>query len=248
MKWENWLTGNLQAFKQPCKCWKKAQQRCEKTNFERLQGDEMPQNSQEWLSAFSENESLKSKSKDYCQLENCLFSHQRLSKKVEDKFLSLLREKDLNEVDAHEKKGFQHTLWTPFMWQCDFETSTLRKSLLSRTWHKSVCNNGTRAMMAVTVLPSKMSASSRRLNSILDTARLKHTISLTNPRLLMVRILEMVPAVPHGNFTSTKAFKMQKIQLKTPVLASWHFARTAHQRILKHLQKLQCAKIIIHVA
>ena len=158
---------------------------------------------------FQENKSLKSKSKDYCQLENCLFSHQHLSKKVEDKFLSLLREKDLNKVDAREKKGFQHTLWTPFMWQCDFETSTLRKSLLSRTWHKSVCNHGTGAMMAVTMLPSKMSASSRRLNSILDTARLKHTISLTNPSLL-VRILEMVAAVPHGNFTSTKAFKMQK--------------------------------------
>ena len=31
--------------------------------------------------------------------------------------------KDLNKVDAHEKKGFQHTLWTPFTWQCDFETS-----------------------------------------------------------------------------------------------------------------------------
>ena len=26
MMWEDWLTGNLQAFKQPCKCWKKARQ------------------------------------------------------------------------------------------------------------------------------------------------------------------------------------------------------------------------------
>jgi len=63
--------------------------------------------------------------------------------------------------------------------------------------------------MAVTALLGKMSASSKRLDSVLDTARLKHTIRLTNPTLLMVRILEMVPAVPHGNFASAKAFKMQ---------------------------------------
>ena len=44
-----------------------------------------------------------------------------------------------------------------------------------------------------------------------------------------------------------KNLQNAKIQLKTHVLASWHFARTAHQRILQHLQKLQCAKIK-HVA
>ena len=120
MMWENWLTGNLQAFKQPCKCWKKAQQRCEKTNFERLQGDEMPQNSQERLSAFSENESLKSKSKDYCQLENCLFSHQHLSKKWRTNSWLCYGKKDLNKFDAREKKGFlTYTLDTLYGPLCD---------------------------------------------------------------------------------------------------------------------------------
>jgi len=65
-------------------------------------------------------------------------------------------------------------------------------------------------MMAVTALLGKMLASSRRLDPVLDTSRLKHTSILANPRLLMLRMLEMVPAVPHGNFTSTKAFKMKK--------------------------------------
>ena len=65
-------------------------------------------------------------------------------------------------------------------------------------------------MMAVTVLLGKTLASSRRLDSVLDTSRLKHTIILVNPRLLMARMLEMVPAVPHGNFTLTKAFKIKK--------------------------------------
>ena len=50
--------------------------------------------------------------------------------------------------------------------------------------------------MAVTVLLGKTLASSRRLDSVLDTSRLKHTIILANPRLWMVRMLDMVPAVP----------------------------------------------------
>ena len=65
-------------------------------------------------------------------------------------------------------------------------------------------------MMAVTVLLGKMLASSRCLDSVLDTSRLEHNIILANPRSLMVRMLEMVPAVPDGTFTSTKAFKMQE--------------------------------------
>jgi len=86
--------------------------------------------------------------------------------------------------------------------------------------------------MAVTVLLGKMSASWRRLDSILETARLKHTMILTNPGLLMVKILEMVPAVPHGNFTLTEAFECKKTGILT-------FVRTksSHQRIMKHLQK-----------
>ena len=51
-------------------------------------------------------------------------------------------------------------------------------------------------MMAVTVLLGKTLASSRRLDSVLDTSRLKHTIILVNPRLWMLRMLDMVPAVP----------------------------------------------------
>ena len=74
----------------------------------------------------------------------------------------------------------------------------------------SICNHGTAAMMAVTVLLGKTLASSRRLDSVLDTSRLKHAIILVNPRLWMVRMLEMVPAVPHGNFTFSKAFKMKQ--------------------------------------
>ena len=52
----------------------------------------------------------------------------------------------------------------------------------------SICNHGTAATTAVTALLGKMLASSRRLDSVLDTSRLKHTIILANPRLLMVRI------------------------------------------------------------
>ena len=51
-------------------------------------------------------------------------------------------------------------------------------------------------MMAVTVLLGNTLASSRRLDSVLDTSRLKHTMVLVNPRLWMVRMLDMVPAVP----------------------------------------------------
>ena len=50
--------------------------------------------------------------------------------------------------------------------------------------------------MAVTVLLGNTLASSRRLDSVLDTSRLKHTMVLVNPRLWMVRMLDMVPAVP----------------------------------------------------
>ena len=59
----------------------------------------------------------------------------------------------------------------------------------------SVCNHGTEAMMAVTALLGKMSASSRRLDSVLDASRLKHTVIHANPRWVIVRMVEMVPAV-----------------------------------------------------
>ena len=121
----------------------------------------------------------------------------------------------------------------------------LWNSLLSRAWYKSVCNHGTAAMMAVTALLGKMLASSRGLDSVLDTSRLKHAIIHANPRLLIVRMVEMVPAVPDGNLHLDKNLQNAKIQIRTHVLASWHFARTAHQRILNHLQKqLHCAKIV----
>ena len=71
---------------------------------------------------------------------------------------------------------------------------TVEKALLKR-----VCKHGTAAMMAVTVLLGKTLASSRRLDSVLDTSRLKYTVILVNPRLWMVRMLEMVPAVPKQN-------------------------------------------------
>ena len=71
---------------------------------------------------------------------------------------------------------------------------TVEKALLKR-----VCNHGTAAIMAVTVLLGKTLASSRRLDSVLDTSRLKHTVILVNPRLRMVRMLKTVPAVPKQN-------------------------------------------------
>ena len=52
MMWENWLTGNLQAFKQPCKCWKNAQRRLGKKQTSKDR-DKMPKNSQERLWSFS---------------------------------------------------------------------------------------------------------------------------------------------------------------------------------------------------
>ena len=63
----------------------------------------------------------------------------------------------------------------------------------------SICNHGTAAMMAVTVLLGKTLASSRTVNSFLDIPRLKHIVILVNPRLWMVRMCEMVPAMPKQN-------------------------------------------------
>ena len=81
-----------------------------KTNFERSQGDEMPQNSQEWLSAFSENESLKSESKDYCQLENFLFFRLPIPNISRQRF-SFTRPRIANKL---ELPGFSYLLFQPW--------------------------------------------------------------------------------------------------------------------------------------
>ena len=124
MMWENWLTGTYLANVE-----RKHNNDWEKTNFEKSQGDEMPQNSQEWLSVFFwKRKSEIQKQKTTANLRIVYFSAFQFLAFPPNICLKMWRtnsalccgKKDLNKVDAHEKKG-QHTLGTPFMWHCDFE-------------------------------------------------------------------------------------------------------------------------------
>ena len=105
------------------------------------------------------------------------------------------------EQATYEKNSFQHTIWTPVM---SSVPGVSQKSCLS------ICNHGTAAMMAVTVLFGKTLASSRHLDSVLDISRLKHAVILVNPMVWMVRISEMVPPVHHGNFHLDKSLQNEQ--------------------------------------